>query len=75
MSLACISIAYWKLPRTIAGWAMAVCLTYIIFFAFNKQAFCNYYFMIIGFACLAAASTQFNDAKKPAVIFGKKGQS
>jgi hypothetical protein len=74
MSMACIAVSYWKLPRTIAGWAMAVCLTYIVFFAFNKQAFCNYYFMIIGFACLAAASTHFDQAEMRALNFGKKGK-
>jgi len=72
MSMACIAIAYWKLPQTVAGWAMAACLTYIVFFAFNKQAFCNYYFMIIGLACLTAASTQCNETEIEPLNFGEK---
>jgi hypothetical protein len=68
-SIACIAIAYWKSPRTSAGWAMATCFTYMVFFAFNKQAFCNYYFMVIGFACLSAASVQFGENEKPPADF------
>ena len=55
-SLACIALALWKSNRSPAGWAMSACLVYLVFFAMNKQAFCNYYFMVVGLACLAAAS-------------------
>ena len=49
-------IALWRLPRTAAGFAAAVALTFFAFFAFNKQAFCNYYFFVIGaFAVTLAA--------------------
>lgn len=57
-SIACIAFSLWRSSRTTAGWAMSTCLTYTVFFAFNKQAFCNYYFMVIGFACLAVASVR-----------------
>jgi hypothetical protein len=50
------AIALWRLPRTPAGFAAAVALTFFAFFAFNKQAFCNYYFFVIGaFAVTLAA--------------------
>ncbi len=39
--------------RTAAGFAAASALALLAFFAFNKQAFCNYYFLCI--AALAAA--------------------
>ena len=35
-------------PRTPAGFAAAIALVYFAFFAFNKQAFCNYYFFVVG---------------------------
>lgn len=35
-------------PRTPAGFAAAVAWCLLIFFAFSKQAFCNYYFLVIG---------------------------
>jgi hypothetical protein len=49
-------LALWRLPRTPAGFAMAIAMTFFGFFAFNKQAFANYYFFVIGalFAAIAA---------------------
>jgi hypothetical protein len=50
------AVSLWRLPRTPAGLAAAVALTFFAFFAFNKQAFCNYYFFVIGaFAVTLAA--------------------
>ena len=49
-------LALWRLPRTPAGFAMAIALTFFVFFAFNKQAFCNYYFFVIGALCAAVAA-------------------
>jgi hypothetical protein len=49
-------MSLWRLPRTPAGFAAALALTFLAFFAFNKQAFCNYYFFVIGaFAVTLAA--------------------
>ena len=39
-----VGLSIWRLPRTPAGFASAVAVTFFVFFAFNKQAFCNYYF-------------------------------
>jgi hypothetical protein len=51
------AVSLWRLPRTPAGFSAAVALTFFAFFAFNKQAFCNYYFFVIGaFAVTLAAS-------------------
>jgi hypothetical protein len=61
-SAACIALALWKSSRSTAGWAMSACLVYLVFFALNKQAFCNYYFMVVGLACLAAASVSVSDS-------------
>ncbi len=44
-------------PRTAGGFAAAVALEMMMFFAFNKQAFCNYYFLVIGIMCCCSAMT------------------
>jgi hypothetical protein len=47
----------WRVaPRTIAGFAVASALILIAFFVFNKQAFCNYYFLTVAASCGAAAT-------------------
>lgn len=46
-----------KCPRTPAGFAAAVALVCLVFFAFNKQAFCNYYHFVIGALCCAAGAS------------------
>ena len=52
------ALSLWRLPRTPAGFAFAVALILFLFFVFNKQAFCNYYFAVIGaFAVTLAACT------------------
>ena len=43
-----IVLALWRSPRTPAGFATATALVFFAFFAFNKQAFCNYYFFVVG---------------------------
>jgi hypothetical protein len=45
-----------RLPHTPAGFAGGVALVYILFIAFNKQAFCNYYYFVIGAMCCASAA-------------------
>jgi hypothetical protein len=51
-------LALRRCPRTPAGFAAAGGLILLAFFAFNKQAFCNYYHLVIGaFCCAAGAST------------------
>ena len=50
------ALALWRLPRTPAGFGAAISMTFLAFFVFNKQAFCNYYFFVIGalYASVAA---------------------
>jgi hypothetical protein len=45
-----------RAPKTAAGFASAVAASYLAFFAFNKQAFANYYYFVIGALCVGAAS-------------------
>jgi hypothetical protein len=44
-------------PRTPAGFAAGTALIFLFFFAFNKQAFANYYYFVIGAMCCAIAAT------------------
>jgi hypothetical protein len=43
-------------PRTPAGFAAALAVVCFVFFAFGKQAFCNYYHFVIGALCCAAGA-------------------
>jgi hypothetical protein len=64
ISFIALGIAFlpiWRLaPRTPAGFAAAVAWCLALFFSFSKQAFCNYYFLIIGAICCTLASLQAN---------------
>ena len=42
-----------------AGFAAAVTAVHLFFFAFNKQAFCNYYYFVIATACWGIGATRF----------------
>lgn len=48
-----LALAVRRAPRTPAGFAAALSLICLAFFAFNKQAFCNYYYFVIGATCCA----------------------
>jgi len=51
-----VATACWRL-RGVAEFALAVATTYYVFFAFNRWAFANYYFLISGLAAVAAATS------------------
>jgi hypothetical protein len=51
------ALSLWRLPRGIAGFVMGFAFTYYCFFAFNKQAFANYYYLVLGGVCIATALT------------------
>ncbi len=50
------ALAFWRAPRTPAGFAMTAAVLVGMFFAFAKQAFANYYFFVVAASCLAAAA-------------------
>ncbi len=54
MGLATAAALRWN-PRTPAGFAAAAALALFLFVSFNKQAFANYYSLIIGTLCGAVA--------------------
>ena len=49
-------LSFWKARRDAMGFVAAMALVYLVFIAFNKQAFCNYYFFVIGCLCCALGS-------------------
>lgn len=51
------ALILWRAPRTAAGMCGGFALTFGLFFAFNKQAFANYYALVIGALCCAVAVT------------------
>jgi hypothetical protein len=57
-AITAVGLALWRVARTPAGFAAATALAFFAFFAFNKQAFCNYYFFVVGALCCAIAATQ-----------------
>lgn len=54
--LPAIVLAARRAPKTAGGFAAAVATTYLTFFAFNKQAFANYYYFVVGALCIAVAA-------------------
>ncbi len=57
--LPAIGLSLWRCARTPAGFAAAVMLIDFVFFALNKQAFCNYYFFVVATACWAIAAADY----------------
>ncbi|MBI3167033.1 MAG: hypothetical protein HYZ22_01035 [Chloroflexi bacterium] len=60
IAFAMLALAFffvWRfLPRTPDGFVAAFAWCLMLFFAFNKQAFCNYYFLVIGAMCCALSA-------------------
>ena len=52
-----VAFGLWRLARTPAGFAGTCALAYLGFFAFNKQAFCNYYYFVIGALLVVVGAT------------------
>ena len=51
-----VALSLWRCPRDAGGFAAALAMTYLPFIAFNKQAFANYYYFVIGALCCAAGA-------------------
>jgi hypothetical protein len=46
-----------RAPRTPGGFAASAAIVLLVFFALNKQAFCNYYFLVIAALCCAVSAS------------------
>lgn len=77
--LACAGLALWRAPRNPAGFCAGVSLMFLTFFAFNKQAFCNYYYFVVGALCCALGLvpdvTPAATERRPTERHGKKGKA
>jgi hypothetical protein len=51
--------------RSPAGFAAALTCAHLAFFAFNKQAFCNYYYFVIATACWSIAAARIAHPIRP----------
>jgi hypothetical protein len=60
--LAAAALSLWRARSFAAGFA----LCFFAFFIFNKQAFANYYYLVIGALCCAAACENFTPARRVA---------
>jgi hypothetical protein len=56
--LPALALVLWRAPRSVFGFALGISVVYLCFLAGNKQAFCNYYFFVIGAMCCAVAATK-----------------
>jgi hypothetical protein len=57
-----VAFALLRMRLSLAGFAQAATLTYLVFFLFNKWAFANYYFLVTGLAALAACAALYPEA-------------
>jgi hypothetical protein len=57
-ALVTLALSLRRGPRTPAGFALSLGFVLLAFFAFNKQAFCNYYFFVIGALCCAVGGLE-----------------
>jgi len=60
-----IPLSLRRLPSSPAGFAAAVTVVHLLFFAFNKQAFCNYYYFVIATACWSIAAANISNPAPP----------
>ena len=59
------AFALWRCMRTAAGFAAATTVVFLLFFAFNKQSFCNYYYFVIATACWTAVASSMSSREWP----------
>jgi hypothetical protein len=60
-----VLLGLWRQPRTPAGFAAVCALSYLGFFAFNKQAFCNYYYFTLGALLVVVGGTAPDEEPQP----------
>jgi hypothetical protein len=60
------AVALWRAPRSPAGFAAGMTLSLLLFFAFSKQAFANYYTLAI-IAAVTALAAAGREPSEPAV--------
>jgi hypothetical protein len=57
--LSAIGVGLWRCASSPAGFAAAVTLVYLAFFAFNQESsFCNHYYFVIATSCWCVATAR-----------------
>jgi hypothetical protein len=64
VALVAVAVVVWRGRGTPAEFAAASALTLGLFFAFSKQAFCNYYYLVVAAWCCAIAVSQTDTASR-----------
>ncbi|MBK7858062.1 MAG: hypothetical protein IPJ65_05440 [Archangiaceae bacterium] len=64
-AVAGVVLGLWRQARTPAGFAATCALSYLGFFAFNKQAFCNYYYFTLGALLVVVGSVAPDEPAEP----------
>jgi len=54
-------LCLWRAPRSVAGFSLSIAVCLLGFFLFGKQAFCNYFHLVLGAVCVAIASADSHD--------------
>ena len=54
--LVAVALAWWRAPRSPAGFAAALALTCLFVTAFGKKAFLNYYMLVVAMLLTAVAA-------------------
>jgi hypothetical protein len=62
-------LCIWLWPKNAGGFAGAVAMVYFTFFALNRQAFANYFFLVIASMCCAVAAL---DSSAPPRLGGEE---
>jgi hypothetical protein len=63
-----VAVSFRCAPRTPAGFALAIGVSFLLMFAFSKKAFCNYYFFVL--AALATSVAASREDRSPVGIAG-----
>lgn len=70
-----VLLGLWRQPRTAMGFAATCSLAYLGFFAFNKQAFCNYYYFTLGALLVVVGSAAPSETPGASAAPAPKGFS
>ncbi|MDP2274553.1 MAG: hypothetical protein Q8K32_27680 [Archangium sp.] len=65
-AFALAGLAAWRLRKGLGPLTMAAVASMTVLFVFNKWAFANYYFTLLGLSCIAAAAALGDTAPEPA---------
>lgn len=64
-AFALAGLAAWRLRKGLGPLTMAAVASMTVLFVFNKWAFANYYFTLLGLSCIAAAAALEDTAPEP----------